>query len=138
MRPKRRPANRRIKRFVASKADATIFLIAVPTLILVAVNTPSWFDAAVIPDRPKFLAYISRGLMALGVIIYFWGRSCLKRNWIGGIGLVENHRLITNGPYRWIRNPLYAGILYILVGWQFGTGNPLIIGSIALFALAFN
>lgn len=30
---------------------------------------------------------------------------------------VENGRLCREGPYRWVRHPIYAGVLLIAAGW---------------------
>jgi protein-S-isoprenylcysteine O-methyltransferase Ste14 len=69
------------------------------------------------------LAVHSPALEAVGVIVFLgglglavWARVHLGRNW--GMPMTEkaDPELVTSGPYRWIRNPIYTGILLALLG----------------------
>lgn len=71
----------------------------------------------------------------LGVIITLislsfaiWARIALGRNWSGAIQKVEGQRLVRNGPYKYIRNPIYTGIVCGFLGTfiTFGTIASLI------------
>lgn len=39
----------------------------------------------------------------------------LGRQWAFAARLVEGHKLITEGPYRFVRNPIYTGMLGMLI-----------------------
>jgi protein-S-isoprenylcysteine O-methyltransferase Ste14 len=41
--------------------------------------------------------------------------STLGKQWAFAARLVEGHKLITEGPYAFVRNPIYAGMLGMLV-----------------------
>lgn len=51
--------------------------------------------------------------VAAGAVLVALGESV--RIWAAG-HLHKTHKLITSGPYRWTRNPLYLGRLLILTG----------------------
>lgn len=55
-------------------------------------------------------------LLVLGLCLSLWARMAIGKNWSGFIAIKENHELITHGPYRIIRHPIYAGLLLALLG----------------------
>jgi protein-S-isoprenylcysteine O-methyltransferase Ste14 len=55
-------------------------------------------------------------LTAAGVIISMWARLTLGANWSGVVTLKKGHELIRKGLYRWIRHPIYSGILVAMMG----------------------
>jgi protein-S-isoprenylcysteine O-methyltransferase Ste14 len=69
------------------------------------------------------LAVDSPPLQALGVIVFLsglalavWARIHLGRNW--GMPMTERAEpeLVTSGPYRFVRHPIYSGILLGMLG----------------------
>jgi protein-S-isoprenylcysteine O-methyltransferase Ste14 len=55
-------------------------------------------------------------ITAMGVAIAIWARMILNTNWSGVVALKTGHELIRKGPYRWIRHPIYTGILLAMIG----------------------
>jgi protein-S-isoprenylcysteine O-methyltransferase Ste14 len=47
----------------------------------------------------------------LGLLFAVWARLTLGSNWSGTVTIKTNHQLIRRGPYRWIRHPIYTGML---------------------------
>jgi protein-S-isoprenylcysteine O-methyltransferase Ste14 len=72
-------------------------------------------DVRLVPDMPAVL-WAGLALTAAGVAISIWARVSLGTNWSGVVTLKDDHELIRNGPYRWIRHPIYAGILLAMIG----------------------
>lgn len=83
-------------------------LIAVPTL-------PGWLGQLLLP-RSWILYGIGVVVVAAGLGFSVWARRVLGRNWSGTVTLKEDHELVQSGPYRWIRHPIYTGILLGFVG----------------------
>jgi protein-S-isoprenylcysteine O-methyltransferase Ste14 len=71
-------------------------------------------------------AYLPPGngiLMGVGVILFFaglflaiWARLHLGKNWGMPMSLKQDPELVTSGPYRFIRHPIYSGILLAVLG----------------------
>jgi protein-S-isoprenylcysteine O-methyltransferase Ste14 len=53
----------------------------------------------------------------IGLGIMCWGQVTLHRNYSGTVVIREGHKLITHGIYRYVRNPMYFGLL---IGVCFG------------------
>jgi len=74
-----------------------------------------WLNIRLVPDVPAM--WVS-GLVltAIGVGISIWARLSLGSNWSGMVTLKKDHELVRTGLYRWIRHPIYTGILLGMVG----------------------
>jgi protein-S-isoprenylcysteine O-methyltransferase Ste14 len=68
-----------------------------------------------LPNAPWVL-WAGLILAALGVGISIWARLSLGANWSGMVTLKQDHELVRKGLYRWIRHPIYTGILLGFVG----------------------
>ena len=55
-------------------------------------------------------------LVAFGLGFAVWARRHLGRDWSGTITLKEDHKLVQSGPYRYIRHPIYTGLLLGFAG----------------------
>ena len=65
---------------------------------------------------PQSIRLIGFPLIAVGLGLIFWAQMTLGRNWGGGVGLHKNHQLVTSGPYRLVRHPLYSGFCLAAIG----------------------
>jgi protein-S-isoprenylcysteine O-methyltransferase Ste14 len=52
----------------------------------------------------------------MGLAFATWARVALGRNWGMPMTLHENPQLVTSGPYRYVRHPIYAGLTAMLIG----------------------
>ena len=51
---------------------------------------------------------ISSAILFLsGLVLFWWSHASLGCNWSNTLELREKHELITSGPYRYIRHPMY-------------------------------
>jgi protein-S-isoprenylcysteine O-methyltransferase Ste14 len=55
-------------------------------------------------------------LVAAGLLFACWARYVLGRNWSGVVTVKEDHELIRSGPYRFVRHPIYTGLLLAFIG----------------------
>ena len=92
--------------------------------------------------RPIFVAgptllLICVSVTILGLLFAVWARLALGANWSGTITIKANHQLIRRGPYRWIRHPIYTGMLAALLAVAITQGllSGLVGFALVLFAL---
>lgn len=100
-----------------------------------------WFSIGVLgqrfaPASPE-LRLTGIALTAAGLALAFWARYHLGRNWSSQITLKEGHTLVCTGPYRYLRHPIYSGILLALVGTALSVGLYRALLGVALAFLAF-
>lgn len=75
---------------------------------------------------------------AAGVALAIWARRHLGKNWSAYPTLKENHELITSGPYRFVRHPIYTGLLLALLGSALALGSFWVIFFIAVCLVFVN
>jgi protein-S-isoprenylcysteine O-methyltransferase Ste14 len=51
-----------------------------------------------------------------GLLVSLWARFSLGKQWSHIVSLKQDHELIVTGPYRWVRNPMYSGVLLMYLG----------------------
>lgn len=55
-------------------------------------------------------------LVWAGVLFAIWARTILGRNWSAVVQVKQDHELVERGPYRWVRHPIYTGLLMAYLG----------------------
>ena len=96
----------------ATSAANLLALIGLLSTAL-AVFLPRWMDWAALP-LPVWLRWTGFAIAALGFALLQWAHNSLGRNWSDAPQLLAGQRLVVNGPYRWVRHPIYTAFLLIL------------------------
>jgi protein-S-isoprenylcysteine O-methyltransferase len=73
--------------------------------------------------RTETLGLVAIFLTAGGMAVAFWARAYLGRNWSSAPTIKERHELIRGGPYRFVRHPIYTGLLLAMVGTFLANGR---------------
>lgn len=89
---------------------ATAFLIRV-----------SWRDGGHFFGAGPVLAGLGLALWAAGLALAIWARLYIGRNWGMPMSRREDPDLVTTGPYRFIRHPIYTGIIVAFIGTALAT-----------------
>lgn len=63
-----------------------------------------------------WVAALGVAVFASGLGVAVWARICLGRNWGTPMTEKADPELVTSGPYRWVRNPIYSGLILAMVG----------------------
>lgn len=86
----------------------------------------SWYPWLQIP-LPYIIRRIGFIIGIPGLILLAWTHYTLDKYWSVAIEFREEHKLITSGPYKWIRHPMYTAHLMYFLSWALVTSNVLIL-----------
>ena len=82
--------------------------------VLIYLFIPDWIRWAALP-MPVVLRWIGVGLIIAGVPLFFLAHYALGKSWSISVVIKEQHSLVTSGPYRWVRHPIYtAAFMFVL------------------------
>lgn len=79
-------------------------------------------DARIVPVA-AWPVIAGAAIVVLGLGFAMWARFYLGRNWSANVTLKQDHELIRSGPYRWVRNPIYTGMIVALIGSALARGR---------------
>jgi protein-S-isoprenylcysteine O-methyltransferase Ste14 len=85
----------------------------------------------------SFIMLAGLAVQAIGMILAVWARRHLGRNWSGAIAIKVEHKLIRSGPYRFLRHPIYTGLLAMYVGTAVVAGEWLALIGVAMVTFAY-
>ncbi len=130
-------AKRRLRRqSPGSRALESALLLAAYLLLLngrVAVGPLAWHFL----PHGSAAAWLGLVLTAAGFAFACWARYALGRNWSGVVSISEDHELVRRGPYAFVRNPIYSGILLATLGTAISFGRLSGLLAFLLAAIAF-
>jgi protein-S-isoprenylcysteine O-methyltransferase Ste14 len=95
-----------------------------------------WLGTRFVPAWPT-IGEIGVALTVVGIAFAIWARWHLGENWSATVTLKEGHELISSGPYRYIRHPIYTGMLLAFVGTALALGEYRALISIGIVLVAF-
>ncbi len=109
--------------------------VAVQAALLIAiVATPRGDDWA----HAGWLDAVAFGVLALGVALGLWSALRLGRGLTPSPlpnGAVD---LVTRGPYRWVRHPMYTAVMLIVAGVTIRSGSVVVLAEALALVLLFN
>jgi protein-S-isoprenylcysteine O-methyltransferase Ste14 len=108
---------RRLKKTERAESHTSLAIRTVGSLAAVLFAFVPWGGLAnpLVP-RTQMLLVVSVVLAWAGVLFAIWARVILGRNWSATVTLKQSHDLIQSGPYRWVRHPIYSGMLLSFIG----------------------
>jgi protein-S-isoprenylcysteine O-methyltransferase Ste14 len=118
--------------------ESIVFTFIVPGVVTVLFPCMILRESEVaIPERWSAVQYAALPVIGIGIVIYFW---CLWDFVISGRGIPSpiDHpkHLVVRGLYRYVRNPMYLGILCVLMGEvSFLQSGTLFLYAIAWFVI---
>ena len=78
---------------------------------------PRWVGWAAVP-LPDWVRWLGVGLGIIAVVLVWWLFTSIGRNISETVLTNSDQELITHGPYRWVRHPLYStgALLFAALG----------------------
>ena len=140
-----------VKRDVRGHGFASVWSSAWPLRLLLALaliaaalktgadarNRPGFFAGRAALFRPSpALGWTAAALVVIGIAFAIWARVVLGRNWSPRPSVKEEHELVTNGPYEYVRHPIYTGMLLAAFGTAL-TGSWFAIGVFIVASALF-
>jgi protein-S-isoprenylcysteine O-methyltransferase Ste14 len=74
-----------------------------------------WMRARIIPQE-AWIEALGIALTFTGMAFAVWARAYLGSNWSSNVTVKVGHQLVRTGPYRWVRHPIYSGLILAMVG----------------------
>jgi protein-S-isoprenylcysteine O-methyltransferase Ste14 len=93
--------------------------------IIVFIIQPEWLAFAHL-FLPLWLRWAGLGLAIFGFGLLQWSQLTLGKSWSDTPRMMQGQNLITSGPYRFIRHPIYTAFLLILGSLLFISSNWLV------------
>jgi len=110
-----------------------LFVIAC-LLLFYGRELPYPLNLRIIPHA-TLVAWAAPVLCVAGLTFALWARVTLGRNWSGVVTLKEGHELVERGPYRFVRHPIYTGILTMFFATALAQGHLSgFVGTLLMFA----
>jgi protein-S-isoprenylcysteine O-methyltransferase len=66
--------------------------------------------------EPSWILYLADFLLVCGMAIRVWAIRHLGKYFTVDVGIQQGHKVIQDGPYRFVRHPSYSGALVALAG----------------------
>jgi protein-S-isoprenylcysteine O-methyltransferase Ste14 len=104
----------------------------------IAVYLPAWITRWHVPARPLGWRVLAVILIAVGLVPL--GESIVRFIRVGGGTLSPTHptdRLVVSGLYRYVRNPMYVGVLTLIAGQAVLFWNSTLWSYLGLVVIGF-
>ncbi len=83
------------------------FGLALVLSVVAYVLNPRWMKWSSL-DLPASLRWTGAGIGTATLPLSYWVFSSIGKNITSSVNTREDHNLVTSGPYRWVRHPLYS------------------------------
>ncbi len=81
-----------------------------------------WLDPFSLP-LPSGFRWLGAGLIFAGNLLFIWSHRALGRNWTPFLEIRKGHTLVIDGPYKFIRHPMYVAFFLIGIGVSLLSAN---------------
>lgn len=112
------------------------------TYVAIVIGGLTWITMPLLA-QPRFIGSLRIGLgvvgvllVATGAILWVWSARTLEPS-VGWSDEINPEYLVTHGPYRRMRHPIYVGVVILMVGWVLLNGALYSLSLCPIFYLLF-
>jgi len=132
--------SRRFKGRVADRGSFFGFFICIPLALIVAFNAAYRLPQFHISVLQPGLSWAGIAMVWAGMAFRLWAVLTLGALFRTSVVVQDGHRLVTAGPYRWLRHPSYTGVIVLMTGLGLVFANWVSLAAMAILptlAIAF-
>jgi protein-S-isoprenylcysteine O-methyltransferase Ste14 len=107
-------------------------------VLFVLIALSAWFAVTRNEVPPLWLRLIGTATRACGLLVIAWGSASLGAFLTPFPRPTDRHELITSGPFRWVRHPIYSGVLLTAFGACLLSGSWLALASSLALCVLFD
>jgi protein-S-isoprenylcysteine O-methyltransferase Ste14 len=116
-------------------AGGVLFVVALALAGIAPIaELVGWVDPIVVPTAS--VAWLGVAIVVTSVLATYWAQLAMGRSWRIGVDAGERTALVTDGPFRWVRNPIFTGMLASGAGLVLLLPNALAIAAFAALLVA--
>lgn len=138
----RRKADRETGEKISPRSEGLPIMIALRAFgltlwlgVLAYMINPAWMAWSQL-EPPLWVRWAGLGLGLLAVLFAYWVFRYLGNNVSPSVATRREHQLVTSGPYRWIRHPLYTMGMLSYMSFAMLSANWFIaVLSVAVFVI---
>jgi protein-S-isoprenylcysteine O-methyltransferase Ste14 len=110
---------------VNKKQEILLFRLFALAFFLLLLYLTTLIDFASLP-LPGWLRWGGAVATALGIFLFGWSHQALGQNWTAVLALAKEHALVQDGPYKYVRHPMYSAFFIFGIGLALLSANVLI------------
>lgn len=119
---------------ISSRLSYTVLTVAAAYLMFADTVPRAWLLIPVVPAAAG-VPWVGVAVTAMGIAFAVWARAYLGGNWSGTVTVKVDHQLVRSGPYRWVRHPIYSGMILAMLGTALARGQVRgLVAVVLLFA----
>ena len=100
---------------VSTRLSYSVLTIAAFYLMFGSDVPRDWLRVRLFAANP-WTEWLGVIITAAGLGFALWARAYLGGNWSSSVTVKVGHELVRSGPYRWVRHPIYSGMILAMAG----------------------
>jgi protein-S-isoprenylcysteine O-methyltransferase Ste14 len=121
---------------VGSRLSYVAFAVMAFLLMFDQRVSSGWLLIPLAPNWP-WREGLGVAVTAAGLAFAVWARAYLGANWSSSVTVKVEHELIQTGPYRWVRHPIYTGMIFGMLGTAIARGQVRGVLAVVLVYVSF-